>query len=339
MNSSVLQNKRVLLTGGTGFVGSRVVPMLLDAGARVTLLCRSSSRTSHLPDTVTVVRTDLRNSTDFLDELAQCDIFIHMAALLFGLGWQDYLKDNCGVAQNLAGMLHTLGNRGPRRVILVSSLAAAGPCDRDPGRTEEEACCPVSAYGWSKYLSENILHSAAKDRLVILRPPIIYGSGDLGLLPVFRGLAKGVGVLPGLGRPFPVSVIHVDDVARAILLVCEPRAQGIYHLSDGKTVTMADFYRQAAKALGREAHLIPLPLWFMGLAALASSGAATLTSRLFSSKGRAPNWNLDKFREARQCGWIGCNGRIVSELGFAPAMDLATGMEEAVAGYKKRQLL
>ncbi len=339
MDFDLVRNKRVLVTGGTGFVGSRVVPLLIRAGAQVTLLCRKTSHTENYPSSVRVLRTDLRTSQDFLPALCECDIFIHMAALLFGLGWQDYLRANCGAAENLASMLRAAGDRGPEKVILVSSLAAAGPCDSNEGRVETQPCEPVSAYGWSKVITENIFKAAAGDRLVILRPPIIYGSGDRGLLPVYRGLAKGVGAVPGLGRRFPVSILHVDDMAQAVFLACSDKAHGIYHLSDGDVWSMAEFYQAAASELGVRAHIFHLPLWFMGLTAFASTAFARLLHASIAAGCRAPNWNLDKYRESCQCGWVASNKRICEELDFKPTRNLQSGMQEAIAGYKSFHLL
>lgn len=339
MNTEHLRGRRVLLTGGTGFVGSRVVPMLLRAGARVTLLCRATSDTSRMPAEVRVIRADLMRGLGLDAALGDCDIFIHMAALLFGLGWQDYLRANCGAAQSIAAACGRLGDRGPSRVVLVSSLAGAGPCADLPGRREDEPCRPVSGYGWSKFLTENILRSALGDRLVVLRPPIIYGSGDRGMLPVYKGLAKGLGVTPGLGRRFPVSVLHVDDMAQAVALACLEKASGVYHLSDGHPVTMARFYRKAAEALGRKARVISLPLWIMGLTAALSTAAANLSRPFRIPGGRAPSWNLDKFRESSQEGWLACSERIERELGFVPAVSLEQGLAETIENDRALKLL
>ncbi|MDO5535941.1 MAG: NAD(P)-dependent oxidoreductase [Desulfovibrionaceae bacterium] len=339
MNTEHLRGKRVLLTGGTGFVGSRVVPLLVSAGAQVSILCRDSSRTDGLPDGVTVIRSDLLSGRGVEEALGQCDIFIHMAALLFGLGWQDYLSANCGAAQTLARALTSLGDRGPSRVVLISSLAGAGPCGSAPGRDEDRPQEPVSAYGWSKMVTENVLKAALGDRLVILRPPIIYGSGDLGMLPVYRGLARGVSAVPGLGRDFTVSVIHVDDVAQAVALACLEKASGVYHLDDGHPLPMADFYRAAAKALGRRAAVFHLPLWFMGLTAWLCTAAASAAAPFRRPGSRAPNWNMDKYREARQEGWVGTNRRISAELGFAPSRSLEDGMKETIEGNRRLKLL
>ena len=56
-------------------------------------------------------------------------------------------------------------------------------------------------------------------------------------------------------------------------------------------------------------------------------------------KGRAPNWNLDKYREARQSGWTCDASRLREELGYAPALTLDQGMQEAVEGYRREGLL
>ncbi len=344
MNSASLNldhvcGKRILVTGGTGFLGSRLVPLLADAGAEVTVFCRASSRTDKLPQGVHCIRGDLQTGQGLEEAVSHCDIVIHMAALLFGLKWQDYLEANCGCARALAKALQKAGSAGPERVVFVSSLACAGPCCELSGRKENNPGMPVSAYGWSKLLSENILSAALGSRLVIVRPPIIYGSGDKGLLPVYKGLAMGLAAVPGLSREFPVSVAHVDDVAQAVALCCRKEASGIYHLCDGHPLSMSSFYTAAAKAMNKKALILHLPLWFMGLTAFLCTAAATLVAPFRPRGSRVPNWNMDKYREARQCGWVGSNLRITEELGFCPARTLEDGMRETIEGSRRLGLL
>lgn len=336
MNTKHLSGRRILVTGGTGFVGRHLLPVLIEAGAHVSVLCRQSSKTSHLPRGVQVLRADLGNGFGVADAVHECDILIHMAAMLFGLSWQDYFSANFGAAKVLATALHNCGRTGPERVIMVSSLSAAGPCSSVTGRDEKATGLPVSAYGWSKLLAENVLSTALGDRLVILRPPIIYGSGDLGLLPVYKGLQKGVAALPGIARPFPVSAIHVDDVVRALVLACLPQACGLYHLSDGHIYSMAEFYQAAAEALGVRACMIPVPLFLMGLSAAVSTLCAKFSRK---SHKHPPSWTLDKFREARQAGWTASSSRIRKELGFSSVISLKSGMNETILGNHRLGLL
>ncbi|MDR3320150.1 MAG: NAD(P)-dependent oxidoreductase [Desulfovibrio sp.] len=346
MNFELLREKRVLVTGGTGFVGRHLLPLLTKAGARVTCLARVSSRTDHLPAGVKVAWADLQTGVGLAQALSGQDIVIHLAVLLFGLGWQDYLGANSRAAAILANALAR--EERVERAVLVSSLAVAGPCAIGPGIAEDALPMPVSAYGWSKLLVEQTL-SAPREldgKLVILRPPIIYGSGDKGLLPVFRGAAKGIAVSPGVFREFPVSVAHAHDVARAVLCCCAPEAGGVYHLNDGVEHTMSDFCRVMGLALyrltGRPAagrvRVLYLPLPVMAVTAALATGLARLVA-CFTNFSSAPNWNMDKYREARQAGWLADAGRIRRELDWKPEITLQDGLEEAVEGYRREGLL
>lgn len=350
-----LHGKRVLLTGGTGFVGRHLLPLLLEAGAEVTCLIRASSDTSRLPAEVATVQADLIIGQGLDAALAGKDIVIHMAALLFGIRWRDYLHANAMAAWRLAEAIPRLRNAGHLneecRCVLVSSLAATGPCATVPGVTDNTTPAPVSAYGWSKLLAEEILGHALGVRLVILRPPIIYGSGDRGLMPMFRGVKCGLAFSPGWRREFPISAVHADDMARAVLCACRPEACGVYHLSDGRIHTMTSFYRAMGGAvdcaLRREPHrmrVIHMPqpvLTFTAALSSASGFVADTLCRCLTGHGlrHAPQWNLDKDREARQSGWLCDGGRLCRELGFTPRVDLEEGMLEAARGYVSEGLL
>lgn len=347
-----LAGKKVLLTGGTGFVGRHLLPQLLATGAEVTCLTRAVSRTGHLPQGVATAQADLTTGAGLEQALQGKDVVIHMAALLFALGWQDYLRANALAARSLGSALSRLSAEGGLgddfRFVLVSSLAATGPSGVAPGVNDATPAAPVSAYGWSKMLTEQVLSRALGQSLVTLRPPIIYGSGDKGLLPVFKGVQKAaIAVSPGAGREFYVSALHATDMAQAVLCACRPEARGVYHLSDGEAYTMSGFCQGMGaamdKVLGRAARkvrIVRMPLPVMACTAGISTafavvGDAAVNRLLGHGLRRAPAWNLDKYREARQAGWLCDNSRICAELGFAPRVNLEAGMTEAIEGYRR----
>ncbi len=336
-----LCGKNVLVTGASGFLGRHLLPKLIQAGAKTSCFLRPASSLDFLPQPLRkelrIFRGDCASGQGLEDALSGQQILIHLAALLFGLGWQDYLRANSEAARRIV----KASPEGLERIVLISSLAAAGPCAIAPGLDEQALPRPVSAYGWSKLLTEQIFQAAYQERLVILRPPIIYGSGDRGLLPLFKSAARGIGVSPGLGRSFPVSLIHAADAAQAILLAAMPKARGIYHLDDGEPKSMSAFCKAVGLALGREKTLVlELPLPLMGASAALSTAFAAGLGRLRQFSGasmprRAPNWNLDKYREACAPGWLATAAKIRAELGFAPQVRLASGLAEAVAGYRQ----
>lgn len=326
--------RNICLTGGAGFLGSHLVPQLLAQGARLTCLCRSDPK--RMPPAVKIIKGDLDDPGSIDALLEGQDILIHMAALLFGVSWQDYLAANAAAAQSLA---RAVKQHGLQKTVFISSLAAAGPCGHAPGIGESARPAPVSAYGWSKLLCEETLKAELGAGLVILRPPIIYGSGDRGLLPLFKSVRRGIGISPGAFRKFPVSVIHADDCARAIVLACGSQAAGIYHLNDGQAHDMDGVCRAMARAQGKSRLLtVHAPLALMGISAAVCStwsmAAQALARRLRLPLPAPAHWNMDKMREARQAGWLANARRIHKELGFAPEMDLDAGMAEAVQGYR-----
>lgn len=333
LSPSPLAGKKVLVTGAGGFLGQHLLPGLSKSGASVTAFVHRSLP-ADLPAETGLIKGDCGNADDVAAAVAGQDIVIHMAGLLFGANWQDYLRVNQTFAANIA----EAARKGGQRVIFISSLAASGPAAEAPGRSEADPPAPVSAYGWSKLLAERTLAAALGGRLAILRPPIIYGSRDRGLLPLFKSCRRGFGVSAGR-RPFPVSLIHADDAAQAILLLCKPEASGVYHLEDGEIYEMGDLCRAIAKAQGRKKiTVLRPPLFLMGLSANLSELAFRLWRRARAVAGaapmRPPAWNRDKYREARACGWLG-NGSRLRELGFAPRLDLAAGLAETIKGYEE----
>lgn len=331
-----ISGARILLTGATGFLGRHALPTLLNAGAITHCLARRQSANKAMPPGAQRVIGDCGSGEGLAEAMENKDIIIHMAGLLFGWDWQSYLKANAAACANILKAMDKA--KSAAKLLFISSLACAGPCADPRGLDETALPAPVSAYGWSKLLCEKILATGLGKRLVILRPPIIYGSGDRGLLPLFKSAKMGLAVSPGAFRKFPVSIIHADDAARAIVLACGENASGIYHLNDGQVHDMEGFCQAMGKALGRKRIFVahaPLPL--MGLAAACSSffgQCAGSLAGIFGREAAPPHWNLDKYREARQAGWVANAKRIRNELGFEPRIDLEAGMAEAVSGYR-----
>jgi len=330
---------RILVTGGTGFVGQHLIKALIEKKAKVTCLVRASTKHNvfepAIKSQINFMQADLSNGQGLKEALAEQDFVIHLAALLFGLKWQDYIQANA-LTSELMGQNIEKYAPNLKKFIMISSLAATGPSGIAPGVKDNAASCPVSAYGWSKYISEQILKNFLHEKMVTLRPPIIYGSGDKGLLPYFKTAQMGIIINPGFGKSLPMSIIHVYDIVQAIILCLNDKSKGIYHLNDGGSHTMESIGRNIAKALEKKAVVVPIPLVLMKITAHMAQMWASCSLKFGA---RMPSWNIDKYLEAKQEGWLCDSARIKNELGFEPIINISKGMNEAVLGYRLKGLL
>ena len=316
--------QRILLTGGTGFVG-RHLARALAGQAELSCMVRATSRGDLLPRGTRVFQADFATGQGIDASMAGQDCLIHLAATLFASSWQAYLSSAVPLATRLGAAAR---RAGIRRVIVVSSLAATGPSAQSPGVTDDTSPAPVSAYGWSKYMAELAFarELGARTSLVVLRPPIIYGPGDKGLLPLFK--AAQLGLITAPRGAFPVSAVHVRDAVQGIVCCLKPEARGVYHINDGAEHTMVSLGLAMAAAFDRGALVLRMPRPVLAASAALADFAACLSLP-------SGSWNRDKHREARAEGWLCSAARITAELGYAPSVPLRTGMMDAVAGYRK----
>ncbi len=330
--------KNILITGATGFVGGHFLHVLCESKAQISCLVRASSNIKALPSNVRVFEADLNTGRGLQEALEGQHMVVHMAAVLFGLGWQEYLWANVRAAECLAKAISQ--SPSVERTVLVSSLSASGPCALSPGVNSASVGMPISAYGWSKYMAEQVFLRYLAEKLVILRPPLIYGSKDRALVPYFKTAKMGFVVVPGYKRKFPLSIIHAKDMAQVLVCALRPEAHGLYHCNDGQEHTMAQFGQEMASLQGKQARIVGLPLPIMQLSAAVTSMGASALAYVWKKLGRekafrAPSWNMDKFREAKQEGWLCAGERMQKELGYVPRVSMREGLQEALDGYKR----
>ncbi len=332
---------RCLITGASGFVGSNLARRMSREGWRVRCLVRSSSKLDQIESLgAEMVFGSLHELNSLKAATAGVDVVFHLAGRTAALRASDYVRDNVEgtrlVAQACAAQ------PSPPVLVMVSSLAAGGPGTMTSPRRETDADRPVSAYGRSKLAAERAAAEAADNLpLSIVRPPMVFGQADRASLQIFRSMKLlPVHLSPGMRR-FAVSVIHVTDLCDALLRVAQHGSRvpagavnsgtigaGKYYVAADRHITYAQLGLLAGAAAGWTVAPLPVPtpiFWFAG----------SLGEMVGRFRRRPALINIDKVREATAAGWVCCDEKIRSELGYRPGATLEQRFAETVAWYRE----
>lgn len=296
------------ITGGTGFVGKRLIDQALAAGHRVSALTR---RPQPERAGVTWVEGALDRPESLATLATDANAIIHVAGVINA---PDRAGFAAGNIEGTRAMLAAASEAGVTRFVHVSSLAAREPA--------------LSLYGWSKAQGDALVAASTLDWTMV-RPPAVYGPGDHEMLEMFRLAKGGVVPLPPGGR---MSIIHVDDLAALLLALAlteGPRA--VLEASDGKTggFTHPEFARALGVAVGRRVLPLPLPRWLLHLVARGDRLVRGKRAKLTPDRVDYfchPDWTADPAKAPPGQLW-------------APRIAAAEGLAETAAWYRAQGLL
>jgi nucleoside-diphosphate-sugar epimerase len=293
------------ITGANGFIGQHVCERFAADGWSVRRIVRRDIEQGRLGELI-----------------AGADVVIHVA------GATRAPKAGMLTASNvdLTRVVVDLARRcGVRRIVFISSQAAAGPArSRDSAVTERSAPAPIEAYGRSKLDAEAVVQESS-DVLehVILRPASVYGPGDRDFRLARFGLAIHAG-----NRQQLISIVHVHDLVDAIARAATSTAVNrIFFVANDEPVRWRELFRMAAECAGRTIVAdVNLPRPFVAAGAKVGDFVASL-------RGRAGLLTSEKAALAQPPYWICSNARAKRELGFTARIDLEAGLRETYRWY------
>jgi len=267
---------KLAITGGTGFVGARLLEAAVAAGHQV----RGLTRRTMAPMPGVEWISGALDQPDTLQALiGGMDAVIHVAGVISGRTAADF--DRCNVDGTRAVLAAASAAR-VGRFVHVSSLAAREP--------------QLSLYGASKAKSEELVAQSSVAWAVV-RPPAVYGPGDKETLELFKMAKRGLVLLPPAGR---LSLIHVDDLAALLLALAAPGAPSGVTIEpdDGRRGgwTHKAFAAALADTFDRRAAIFSVPAGLMKLAARADglvrgdSAKLTIDRAAYFSH---PDWVVD----------------------------------------------
>ncbi|MFI8983278.1 UDP-glucose 4-epimerase family protein [Ectopseudomonas khazarica] len=321
MNTSV----RLLVTGASGFVGSRLVNRLSCSGGSVTAFSRSpGSGSLACPH----VFFDLSDVVDLRELIHGHDVVIHCAARVHVMNdtsadpLTEFRKVNVDGTLNLA---RQSADAGVRRFIFISSIKVNGESSL-PGQPfrADDLPAPHDPYGVSKREAEDGLRALAAEtgmEVVVIRPALVYGPGvKANFRSMMRWLNKGI--------PLPLGSIHnkrslvaLDNLIDLIVTCIDhpAAANQTFLVSDGEDLSTSEMLLRMGEALDKPARLLPVPAWILKSVAM-----------LLGRQGVAQ----------RLCGSLQVDiSKTRTMLGWSPPFSGTAAMRVTAEAFKAEQVL
>ncbi len=313
------------VTGATGFIGRHTVAALRRRGWEVRVLARRHPADLLSPyHRLEVVLGDVHDEGALERLVDGVQAIVHLAGLVKALTPEDFYAVNETGTERL---LRAANRRNPDATLVhVSSLAARAP--------------QLSPYCDSKRRAEAKVEALATGRpWTILRPPAVYGPGDLELLPMFKAAKLGLVPYPAIPGA-AVSMIHGADLGEAIAAALDRRnaqpgdRQALYEVDDGTPggYRWPDLLGALGGAIGHRPRGVRLPRWALAVAAWGNARLADLDRRprvLFPHK----------VAEIYFPDWVARGPRLAAVTDWEPEFDVWTGFKDTVRAYRDAQLL
>lgn len=320
----------VLITGGTGFIGSRLALHCLHSGERVRVLALPNSAVQEQNRAVIeaeggeVVLGSVTDRRAVQEAIEGAKVVFHLAAAQHEMNISDqrFWEVNLEGTRNL---LEAAAAATVERFVHGSTIGVYGAAE---GQIDETTPMrPDNIYGLSKAEGEKLaLACVERIPVTVMRIAEVYGPGDRRLLKMFRAIKKGSFFIIGRGdnRHQP---IYVDDLIDGLLAArTSPRAVGrAFVLAGPQPVTTTQMVEAIAEALGKRKRVIRVPMWpFLA--------TALLLERTLRPLGIQPPLHRRRMDFFRKSLWFSTE-RAKVDLGFVPGTDFRRGAALTAAWY------
>lgn len=301
---SMREMKRVLVTGGNGFIGHALLERLcVDRSYHVCTTMRR--QTKAVPVGVEVFEgCDLAELSQWNPIVDGVDIVIHTA----GLAHRVHASvDDIDMFRrvNVAGTMRLARasiQAGVSKFIFLSSIGVNGIESPQPFQ-EADVPAPTEPYAISKLEAESALQRLREESsmsVVVIRPPLVYGRGAPGNFSSLETLVRKVRCLPfGAMCNNRRSFVALDNLVDFVITCMNHRnaMDDVFFVSDDQDLSTADFIREMARAMAKDLRFVTIPVWCLELVA-AVIGKRSEVRRLSSSL------QVDISKSKSQLDWV-----------------------------------
>jgi dihydroflavonol-4-reductase len=321
---------KVVVTGANGFMGSHLVPLLIERGYDVHCLVRYTSDISALKGlNISMHVGDTREIATLKAPFQGAKYIFHLAAKLLVPTKHDFDETNIGGTKNVFEAAELYAKGTLERLLFVSSLAGMGPNKSEVPYTEADKPNPISWYGESKKRCEEIAHSYYdKLPVTIVRPAIVYGEREQDLSQTFPIVEYRIQPKLGLSTKYS-NAIYCGDLVEGIVAAAESKnAIGqTYFLNNAELLTSKSIVKKIGIAMNKGAGLsIPVPSFMV-------KAAAPLAELEYYFNTRRPKMTKDKALEVTQKYWLADPSKAQRDFGWVAKHNMVEGLRKTLVPY------
>jgi len=321
----------VLVTGASGFLGRRVVEMLVARGYRVRALVRRTSKIAQLqlPGVETVIG-DVTNATGLREIFLGASYVIHAAADTSGT------REGASrvTVEGTRNILALCAEHQVRKLVYISSCSVYGVAGCCPGQVlnEDAGVEPYperrGAYSWGKQAAEQLVLEKMQEetiRAVCLRPGVIYGNGGENYNPLIGLAVRNWLFVVFTQSGFVLPLVYLDNLVEAILVaMSNPRSTGeVYNVVDPWPVNKKQYMDTLIRKLHQRVPVLYLPYGLL-------AKLVTLQEKIFRGCNRQPL--LSRYRlDSSQRPVVYDASKLARELDWRPKASFAEAVEQILA--------
>jgi nucleoside-diphosphate-sugar epimerase len=325
---------KVLVTGGSGFLGSHIVEKLVADGHDVACLVRKTSNTKHLASLGVELREGAVDAAETLPAaVADREAIIHCAGLVKARQYEDFERVHTGGTLALADAAKRHA-KSLKRFVHVSTAGVMGAGKKGGKHVEGDTPAPATPYSRSKLAGElALLELKGELPITVIRPPAIYGPRDNEILAFFQMVRRTRMAFRMGGSMKSMSLVYGPDCADACVRAAstEVPSGSVYFVEDGYTYTFDDMAHAIAAAYGIGLWGVPsLPVPLVTAAAFGSEMFAKLTNR-------AVIFKRDKLPELLMEHFVIDSSAARRDLGWKPTVAFAEGAKTTAAWYRENR--
>lgn len=325
---------RAFITGGTGFVGSHLIDLLIEKGFDIVTLKRPSSNLRWLDGKkVKFIEGDLFSRNVIKEAVESTDYVFHIAGVVKSKTAEGFEKNNYIATKNLLEIVNEV-NKNLKKFVYISSQAVCGPSPDAEPIDEEYTPRPITTYGKTKLKAENEVLKYSKNMPVtIIRPPAVFGERDSEIFVYFKTINMGLNTVIGFDEKL-ISLVYIKDLVKGIYLsAINNNADGnIFFICYDRPFSWKEIGDLTARLMNKRTLKIKIPHFIVYTA-----GAAAQFFSLFSKN--AATLNLEKCKDITRKYWICSNKKAKELLGFSTDYTIEEAFRNTICWYKENKWL